>query len=390
MKKQISIALSVLLIMMISSIVSAAVPTITSLDDDGKDFYNIDVTHPSEVFPSRPFVIGTAIPSTSNTLGLMITPKCEMNVKSTGTEQTYSFQCVIKEKTQFQIIDVASNRMLARFTIGMFPKDFCEPRCGSDQECVNNECVIRETPVVDATTQNSSPLSDDPENNFSVEKFQEDITKKLELPNTTADIIEKRTDEGMILLEAGTENNYQKIDEITIEPKDDSIIENSKEQLTDLLYEEKVIRKSLDEHEQSAQGKATVSKTVTHEKQDEDVSTKVTITITPIENQTELDIVEVIPKSVAMNARELIYNIEPRILEEDPVIMWHLSDIEAPVNLSYRVEKNVSVVGNTILLSDDVKSDFDWRTLLPLLFIPLFGGIVLIFSKAKDKAMPRN
>ena len=54
------------------------------------------------------------------------------------------------------------------------------------------------------------------------------------------------------------------------------------------------------------------------------VSTKVTIEVFTNGYQEDVYVIEVIPKEFAQSANDLIFNIKPIILENDPIIMWHL------------------------------------------------------------------
>lgn len=114
------------------------------------------------------------------------------------------------------------------------------------------------------------------------------------------------------------------------------------------------------------------------------LATEIKLIVIPKENETTVAVVEVIPKEIAEHVSEIAFNKAPIILEEDPVIMWHLEDVTEPVELTYTVAKNVSLTGNTILLAEPVES-FDWSLLLPLLFIPLLASIFIFINHFHNK-----
>ncbi len=109
------------------------------------------------------------------------------------------------------------------------------------------------------------------------------------------------------------------------------------------------------------------------------IVTQVTLTIQPKKNESTIDVVEVIPKEIAQNVAELAFSLSPIILQGDPIIMWHLENVNTPVELTYTVAKNTSLTGNTVLLSGKNQS-FQWDILLPLLFVPLLAGIIIFFN----------
>ena len=125
-------------------------------------------------------------------------------------------------------------------------------------------------------------------------------------------------------------------------------------------------------------------KEVTTKDDEKFIATEIKIRVQPKENETTIDVVEVISKEVAQHVSELAFSRAPIILEDDPVIMWHLEDVHEPVELTYTVAKNTSLTGNTILLAESEQS-FDWEILLPLLFIPLLAIIIVFFNHFHNK-----
>ncbi|MBN1175286.1 hypothetical protein JXA48_01445 [Candidatus Woesearchaeota archaeon] len=245
--------------------------------------------------------------------------------------------------------------------------------------------LIKQLPTQEKTLANKTNLS-----KYSVERFGDTLKEKVKIPEKATQLVAKQP-EKIIRIETNEPRNFTQITESKIETPSVNLTNQSRDDLTKILQREKVLKTNINQQQEKANEKVRIQKKVVYEQEEkksektqEDISTKVVIRVEPIQNQTSIDVVEVIPKEVALSAQDLIYSIQPIILEDDPVIMWHLENVDEPVELSYRVEKNVSLTGNTILLSDDVKPDFDWRTLLPLLFIPLIGGLVVGFSKFEE------
>ena len=84
-------------------------------------------------------------------------------------------------------------------------------------------------------------------------------------------------------------------------------------------------------------------------------------------------IIEYIPKSVAATASELTYTIEPhKVLNDDPLIMWHFTAVDERVDLDYTTAGEVDATGNTIISTTGVESKGTaWHIILPVLLIPL-------------------
>lgn len=130
----------------------------------------------------------------------------------------------------------------------------------------------------------------------------------------------------------------------------------------------------------------TISKTstyITREYNDGTVSTTTLVTIQLSTNRS-LQVIEVIPKDVAATADMII--TDAIILMHDPVIMWRTSGEQ---EVTYELQGRQPVTGNTVVTSavilDEKSSSFPWRIVLPLLLIPLIGGIIFFFSRFEPK-----
>lgn len=124
---------------------------------------------------------------------------------------------------------------------------------------------------------------------------------------------------------------------------------------------------------------------------DNSTQTKTVVTISVNVNEgfegSYVDIVEVIPKDVVDKAKKIITIPESFVVKEDPVIMWHVTGVQADV--SYEVASDVEVTGHTVMISSmvaaDTDSSFPWKIVGPLLIIPLIAGIIVFFAKFEPK-----
>ncbi|MGM5481013.1 MAG: hypothetical protein ACQESE_01235 [Nanobdellota archaeon] len=126
-------------------------------------------------------------------------------------------------------------------------------------------------------------------------------------------------------------------------------------------------------------------------KYDDNTSETITTIYFSVEPKNEGDVMETvqiienIPKIVVNHTDLLVFpEVVPEILEEDPVIMWHMEDLETEESASYEVESNQSVTGNTIVLAkrDQETSDNPLlKILLAIILIPIIVGIIIYFNK---------
>ncbi len=118
-----------------------------------------------------------------------------------------------------------------------------------------------------------------------------------------------------------------------------------------------------------------------------DGSTSFFISIIPNDDLvlTNLSLVELIPKSVALNSSLINFSLPPyRVLRDDPLIMWHFDYVHERIDLSYRVDKEL--VGSeassaSIVFADSVSEYYSpfFITLLMIL-IPLLVVVFIAFK----------
>jgi hypothetical protein len=161
----------------------------------------------------------------------------------------------------------------------------------------------------------------------------------------------------------------------------------AREQVISLVAKNQQEQASFSLREREARESAIIQKDVSlqriiHENDTSFLATEVRITITPKKNKTAISIIEVIPKEFAAHVSELAFSIQPTILEEDPVVMWHLEDVTQPTTITYTVAKNTSLTGNTVALGVAPRV-IRWELLFPLLFIPLLAGIIIFFNRVQ-------
>ena len=126
----------------------------------------------------------------------------------------------------------------------------------------------------------------------------------------------------------------------------------------------------------------------TYENNETKIKTKVTIILNKISDEkTSVDIIEFIPKDIVSEARMIDSNPRFSVIKEDPVIMWHITETDK--NISYEINDDVKATGNTILISqltsESETESFPWKTLAPILLIPLIAGIIVFFGRFEPK-----
>jgi hypothetical protein len=98
-----------------------------------------------------------------------------------------------------------------------------------------------------------------------------------------------------------------------------------------------------------------------------------------------------IPKCLASKADNIYFNGKNyNILEKDPLIAWHFTDVQTKIELVYEVEGKVTDECMADLkdfaYATGVSKDIsDPRIFLPLLLIPIIGIIIIYIQKKSDK-----
>lgn len=118
------------------------------------------------------------------------------------------------------------------------------------------------------------------------------------------------------------------------------------------------------------------------------VRTVIVIDLKSEKNFQYVRIIETIPKDFAAHVSELTSSDEFTVLEEDPIIMWHIENMDEK-RIQYSVQGNATLTGNTILLTSvdaetdgvDLDKKSSANIVFPLLMIPLVAGIIIFFSK---------
>ena len=128
----------------------------------------------------------------------------------------------------------------------------------------------------------------------------------------------------------------------------------------------------------------------TYEDNTSKVKTIVTISVGSKEGYeiSGVDIIEVIPKESVSGAKMIKSSPLAFVLEEDPVIMWHVTGVQK--DITYEVEGDVAATGNTVMISSlsvdkGKEQTFPWRIIGPLLVIPLIAGIIVFFARFEPK-----
>lgn len=152
----------------------------------------------------------------------------------------------------------------------------------------------------------------------------------------------------------------------------------------DLEYSEKQFVEEQIIAEESVNLKKTINKeTVYFIDNTSTVYSTVHIQIDPKTTLEKINIIEIIPKDIAYSADEIIFKNEVIILENDPVIMWHLENIDEEQEITYTVEKNLKTTGNTVLLAKTAEqvNKSSGKGFLAFILIPLVAIIIIYFSK---------
>jgi hypothetical protein len=152
-------------------------------------------------------------------------------------------------------------------------------------------------------------------------------------------------------------------------------------------YSEKAFNKAREEGEQQVRiTKEQQSITRTYVNGEVVTTTQMLLRIQPLTPDVDVHVIEVIPKEVSPSTNEMLLDENTIILEEDPVIMWHVTDDE-PVEVTYEVQGEQSITGNTVVVSTSIEASqpFPWQIVLAIALIPLVAFGIFFFSKFEPK-----
>lgn len=118
-----------------------------------------------------------------------------------------------------------------------------------------------------------------------------------------------------------------------------------------------------------------------------DGKTLVKLTIRPKRPLKNFTVYEYIPKSLAESASEITFKVQPKVIRDDPLVVWHFAELKDPVDLSYELKKEVADAAShasTISFAEEaVLENEPWFvTFMPLFFIPIIGLLFIVVVEA--------
>jgi PKD repeat protein len=170
--------------------------------------------------------------------------------------------------------------------------------------------------------------------------------------------------------------------------------EEAEEIVVEITYEE-ISEKALEEllAKQAETSKAVKIKTSAEVGDDK---TKVTTTVNPKNELDDVSIYLRIPKCLAEKVSQVQFqNTDYEIIEEDPLIVWHFTDVNEKIDLAYEVEgeideecwKQIEAMALAEHIGIKIKKKNNLLlALLPIILIPLIGFIVVYLSKFNKPA----
>jgi hypothetical protein len=111
--------------------------------------------------------------------------------------------------------------------------------------------------------------------------------------------------------------------------------------------------------------------------------TKITLKVIPIKGLKNFTVYEEISKELAQSTEFITFSTEPEIIESDPLVAWHFSELKQPADLSYEVSgeyENAEDLTSTSYIAEDTTSlNRPWFfNFLPLLAIPILGLVFIL------------
>ena len=101
-------------------------------------------------------------------------------------------------------------------------------------------------------------------------------------------------------------------------------------------------------------------------------------------------IIEIIPKDIAISTEELAFNIDPEIIEEDPIVKWNFDSIpkNTQISLSYTVQKNIEKVSTKTITAmnmipqeiNDKENNIYNNPLIIYIILGIIMGVLFIYG----------
>ena len=129
--------------------------------------------------------------------------------------------------------------------------------------------------------------------------------------------------------------------------------------------------------------KKKITTTTTYEDDTTKTTTTVQLLLREIGDAESVTVIEIIPKEFAERANEMEYSPQPTtILQDDPMIMWHIEELEDTKTITYEIDTDTEVTGNTVLLIEQLPEKTKRRnTILAIVLVPLVAIIVIFFAQ---------
>lgn len=111
--------------------------------------------------------------------------------------------------------------------------------------------------------------------------------------------------------------------------------------------------------------------------------TRVRLELVPVKKLYNLTVFEYIPKSLAQSADLIVFSVEPEVIQDDPLVAWHFSELSEKTDLSYGFAGEVHDAADktsTVPVADRTEPIVrPWYfSFLPLLIIPILGFVFVL------------
>jgi len=111
---------------------------------------------------------------------------------------------------------------------------------------------------------------------------------------------------------------------------------------------------------------------------------KITLVLKPDEDLKDVNIVEVIPKSVAASASDVTFlGEQPKVLQADPIVQWEFAEVkkDETKDLSYQVNKKIEVLEtNTVAVAQAPEEPAKPSVILYIIIgVAIIGAIAVAY-----------
>ncbi|MFH1071835.1 MAG: MopE-related protein, partial [Nanoarchaeota archaeon] len=121
-----------------------------------------------------------------------------------------------------------------------------------------------------------------------------------------------------------------------------------------------------------------------------DGKTKIRLVFVPIRTLYNFTVFEYIPKTIASSSGDVVFSVEPDIIQSDPLVAWHFAEVDGKLEISYEVNGEFDDASEKTATISFAESSAELKNpwyfdFLPVLIIPVLGLVFIVLVEVVRK-----